>query len=329
LKYKHISLAERERIYGMLAKEMSLRTIAKKIGRSHSCVARELSRNAKYGRRYIPYLADRYATRKALRQRFRAALKNSLVFVYVRQKLRLGWSPETIAGRLPIDHPGESIDKETIYRYIFRPKSKRMKLWINLAKARKKRMKKDGRKIRRNGRIKDSVSIDLRPVEIEARIITGHWETDNVEGLRTDTSILSTTVERTLRLTLLSKLNDRKANTKTKAIIKRMNNLPELLKKSITADNGLENSGHKMISKKLGVNFYFCHAYHSWEKGTVENTNGIIRRYIPKGTSIDLVTHVQIKAIENKLNNTPRKCLGYLTPYEKMNELVRNSNCIT
>ena len=149
----------------------------------------------------------------------------------------------------------------------------------------------------------------------------GHWETDNVIGRISDVSALSVTVKRVLHVTLINKLPDRSAATKTKVVSARLNTFPSSCKRTLTTDNGSENTYHKKLSTITGIAVYFCHLYHSWEKGTVENTNGRIRRYIPKGVSIDTISDEYIAALEYKLNSTPRKCLKYLTPYEMMHKL--------
>lgn len=325
-KYGHLSLEEREKLYGWRQKGLSLRKIAKRLDRSHSSLVRELKRHTRYGKPYLPCLAEKRTRRWAMKQRYQAPLKSPLVFLYVREKLRLGWSPETIAGRLVIDHPGFSITDETIYRYIYGKKQKRMKLWQYLTMGRKKRRLKQGRRVHRSTKIPEAVSIDLRPQEVNKRITSGHWETDNMEGVRSDTSVVSVTVERLTRLTLLSKMNDRTANSKTRVVVTRLSDFPKTMKRTITADNGAENTNHKTISKQLDLEgMYFCHPYHSWEKGTVENTIGRVRRFFLKGKSIDQLSDEDIVRVEHSMNSTPRKCLSFLTPYEKMNELLKNS----
>lgn len=325
-RYTQITLEEREIIYGMLSQGKTLRTIGKKLGRSHTSISRELQRNIKYGNEYfrneyLPCKAQKLADKRKVKQRYKAPLKNPKTFVYVRKHLRDdGWSPETIAGRLRIDHPGESICHETIYQYIYakRTKSRGMDLEQYLTLKRKKRMKQNGRSVRRHSKIPEAVSIDLRPKAVQQRKQVGHWETDNVIGKQTDKTALSVTVERKTRFTIITKLQDRTAATKTTALIIR---LQAYVTRTLTTDNGAENTNHKAVAGELGLFMYFCHPYHSWEKGTVENTNGRIRRYIPKGVSIDRITDEYIAALEEKLNATPRKCLQYLTPYEMMLKL--------
>jgi|SRR5579872_643826 len=330
MNYRHLSLEEREKVYGMKGQGMSLRSIGKKLGRSHASISRELKRNIKYGieyfkNEYLPCKAQGLADKRSAKQRYKAPLKNPEIFLYVRKHLRApyGWSPETIAGRLKIDHPELTICHETIYQYIYskRKKTRGMHLEQYLVLRRKKRMKQNGRSVHKISKIPEAVSIDLRPKVVNRRKQIGHWETDNIIGRQTDKTALSVTVERVFRVTLMNKLWDRSAITKTATVGKRLNQFSINCKRTITADNGSENTKHKDLTTLTDMLVFFCHPYHSWERGTVENTNGIIRRYIPKGVSIDTLSDEYIAAIEYKLNTTPRKCLHYLTPYEMMHKL--------
>lgn len=301
-----------------------LREIGRRLGRDHTSLSDELKNNAPYGAEYIPCRAQRLSDKRGWRQRCKAPLKNPLVFLYVREHLRLGWSPDEISGRLKLDHPGYSISYEAIYRYIYSRRMRRYKYWEYLTLGRKKRMKKNGRLVRRDssGKIPGSISIDLRPEVVSSRSRVGDWETDNIIGQLTDKTALSVTVERVTKLTLLTLLLDRLAVTKRDALVRRLGIFPKGIRLTLTTDNGKENSNHQEISESLELLMFFCHAYHSWEKGTVENMNGRIRRYIPKGISIDTFSEEYIKEVEVRLNSTPRKCLGYLTPYEKMDQVL-------
>jgi len=327
MNYRHLNLEERERLFAFKAQGLSLRKIAKKLHRSQSSLTRELQRNIKYGNEYfyntyLPCKAQALAEKRAKKQRYKAPLKDPAIFVYVRKKLRKYWSPETIAGRLPIDHPGLSICHETIYQYIYSKKTKTrgMHLEEYLTLKRKKRMHHNGRSVRRISKIPEAVSIDKRPKVVARRKQLGHWETDNTIGKQSDKTALSVTVERVLHVTLINKLL-RTAKRKTNSVSFRLNQYPEKFRKTLTADNGSENSDHKRLTALTGMQVYFCHAYHSWERGTVENTNGIIRRFIPKGVSIDTLSDEYIAALEYKLNSTPKKCLNFFTPYEMMQKL--------
>lgn len=324
--YSHLRLEERELLFCLREQGLTFREIGKELGRDHTSLSREYGRNAKYGRPYIPCRAEKKTRKRGEKQRRKAPLKNPLVYLYVREKLRNPkerWSPETIAGRLPHDHPGETIHHETIYRYIYsRKKSGRDQLWQYLTLHRKKRMKKNGRKVK-PGKIEAMLPIEMRPEAANLRQEVGHWETDNMEGKRSDRTAVSVTVERVSRLTSLAKLTDHKADTKSETVI---GGLDHQVVKSITADRGPENRKHQLITKGLNIPIYFCNPYHSWEKGTVENTVGRIRRFLPKGKSLDTVSEKQIRSIELHLNNTPRKCLGFLTPCEKLGQLQINNS---
>lgn len=323
-RYKQLSLLEREKIFGLRKEKLSFREIGRRLNRPHTTLTREFLRNAKYGQPYIPCIAQKKAEKRSAKQRSCASWKGSAVYLYVRETLRKEkWSPETIAGRLPLEHPGLSICHETIYRAIYDRENRGEKLWQYLAVRRQKRMKKGGRHVNRDSRIPEAVSIDKRPAVVDKRKQVGHWETDNVIGKITDKTALSVTVERKFRITLLSKLTAKTADEKTKNLFMKMAVFPDRFRKTMTADNGYENSNHKEITNSLDMAVYFCHAYHSWEKGTVENMNGRIRRFIPKGISMDPIDEKTIQAIEWKLNNTPRKCLGFRTPYEKLQDYLQ------
>lgn len=330
--YEHLSLEEREKLVAFKEAGLSLREIAKILDRSHSSLVRELRRNKTgIGKRsneylifrYIPCRAHQKAIKRGVRQRTKAPLKETLIWLFVREHLRAPdhWTPEEINGRLPRIHPGKSICTESIYQYIYSKGARKYKLWELLPNARKKRMKKGGRRVQRASKIPNAVSIDLRPEIVSQRARVGDWETDNVIGKQTDKTALSVTVERLTRLTILS-LTRKSADSKTEALINRLVEFPDQARITLTADNGAENTNHQEIKQSLGLDVFFCHTYHSWEKGTVENTNGRIRRFIPKGVSLDCLTEDQIKEWEYRLNSTPRKCLGFLTPYEKMLEVL-------
>ncbi len=318
MRYHHLSLEERERMYGLKEAGVSLRGIARKLGRNVGTISRELSRHTRYYKSYLPCLAQRRALRWALKQRYQAPLKCPAIFLYVREKLRLGWSPETIAGRLSLDHPRYSIDDDTIYRYVYGEKQKRMKLWRCLVLHRKRRLKKDGRKVRSVGRIKGACGLELRPQEVELRQIPGHWESDNMEGKRGDRTSISVTVERVSRVTRLGKLSNNTAIVKAEVLIAQFKEESVVLKRTLTLDRGPENKRHEEIKRRTGLPVYFCNPYHSWEKGTVENTVGRVRRHIPKGESVDQITPRQLFLIQETMNNTPRKILGFLTPNEML-----------
>jgi len=326
LSFKHLNIVEREKLYGMLERKCSHREIARVLGRSQSSISREIETNTKYGKKYIPFYAQKRAQRIGNNQRYKAPLKSPEIFLYVREHLRkpFYWSPETISGRIGLDIPKVSITPEAIYQYISNSKNRRFGLSKYLTCKHNKRRKQTGRSVHKSSKIPNAISIDNRAKYINKRIQLGHWESDLMESPRSSKHNISVTVERSTRYTLLSRLTSKHADNKTKTIVNRLNKLPARLVRSITVDNGSENTQHQLISQQLHVNVFFCHPYHSWEKGTVENTIGRIRRYIPKGTDIKEIPEYKVQELEHILNNTPRKCLGYLTPYEKMSKALSN-----
>src|SRR3972149_4743867 len=325
--FHHLHLEEREKLFFWHEQGVSLRDIGKRLKRSHTSLGKELKRNKMgVGKRsreytvfhYVPCRAQKKAEQRAGNQRRKAPLKEPLIFLYVREHLRppYCWTPEEIAGRLPVDYPVHTMDDETIYRYIYGKKQKRMKLWRYLVRHRKKRMAHHGRKVIDRGQVVEAIHITKRPKYIEKRRQPGHWETDNMEGMRSDRTGISVTVERRARIVRLRKLADHAAHTKTTALLKQFAGEPPSLKRTMTLDNGPENKDGGRFRNTSAMIVYKTTPYHSWEKGTGENTVGRVRRYVPKGTSVDDVPEYTLMMIEDRMNNTPRKCLGFLTPNE-------------
>lgn len=325
MSHHHLSLYEREQLAILRAKGCSFRDIGKRLGRHHTTLSREWYKNAKWGKQYVPCKAQKQADKIATDQRTKAPLKNPRIFLYVRQKLRNEkWSPETIAGRLPIDIPGESIHFETIYRYIYnRRKTWNMKLWKYLTHHRKRRLKKDGRKVKVVKYLRAMPLVE-RPIEAASRKTVGHWETDNLGGKVTDEKAVSGTIERKSRYAKLTLLEDKTSKTKMYKIKSQLSKMLPQLRKTLTIDNGPENAKHKLVRGIFKSGVFSCQPYHSWEKGSVENMFLRVRRFIPKGTSIDTLDKQTIKAIEHWLNHTPRKCLGFKTPYEIMQQEIKS-----
>lgn len=316
--YRHLTLEEREWIFHYRQEGYSDREIGKLIRRHHTTIGREVKRNAPYLQRYVACRAHTKAVNRAIKCRRVAALKSPEIFLYVREKIRLGWSPECVAGRLKLDHPGCSIHFETIYRYIYKKENRMYRLWEHLTLGHKKRREKTGRSIRKHGRIPGAISIESRPKEVELRLGFGHWETDNMEGPRGTKTALSATLERWSRYMVLTKVMDKTADAKLNAVV---TGLKPYLVATITADNGKENSFHVEMSEELGADVYFCHSYASWEKGSVENGIKRVRVYLPKGTSLRNVSQARIRQIQDQMNNRPMKCLGWLSPRERMDQL--------
>ena len=315
--YKHLSLEEREHMAQLHWEGKSLGEIAKVLGRSKSTLSRELARNsAPKHDRYTPCRAHARSCERKTSANTHERLKNDLIRQYVMQGLALGWSPEQVAGRLSKDHRGQSINHEAIYQFIYhRQNPNRLEMINQLRRAHKKRRNKSiGRKERKT-KIPNRIPIDARPKSVESRNHYGHWEGDSLIS-RKSKAALNTLVERKSRLVLISKLDRKGAAETNKAVIKRLKNLPAAGKRTLTLDNGTENAGHEQLTVKLGIKCYFAHPYASWERGTNENINGLIRWYLPKGTDFSKIDKELIARIEFLLNSRPRKCLGYKTPLE-------------
>lgn len=328
--HSHISLLEREKMSLLLVQGVSFRGLARILGKTHTTWSREYKRNilkqGKYKGVYLPCKAQAKADKRSKDQHYKAPLKNPLTFLYVREHLREDyWSPETISGTLPQDHPGESISIETIYQYIYRPEVKRRyHLERYLTLQRKGRRKRTGRGVQRHASAGiPALHVSERPLEVKSRHISGHWETDNMEGKRSDHICVSATVERKLRFTILGLLEDKTAVEKTNCIINGLTPFPKPLVKTLTFDNGKENSYCQLTKSVLDVEVYKTTPYHSWEKGTVENTIGRLRRFLLKGQTLNGLTVETLQLIQDRMNNTPRKCLGFKTPQQMMNKELR------
>lgn len=318
-RYQQLNLEDRERIAILKATGKSSREIAKELGRSHSTVLREMQRNGARSNKadYLPHQADERAKVRKIAAAKRDRLKNVTILSYVEAKLKLGWSPEQIAGRLTLDHPDLRISHEAIYQYIYTCKPS---LIGYLPRRHKKRRSAGFYRKPRGFNIPNKISITERPEWINDRSEFGHWEADSAVcyGHHAALNVLT---ERKSRFVQITKISRKTAEHTADAIQLRLSQYSPGVRRTITYDNGSENSQHKRTNDELGTQSYFCLPYHSWEKGTVENTIGLIRRFIPKGWDIDSIQYRFIKRIEFLLNNRPRKCLEFRTPLEVFNIL--------
>jgi IS30 family transposase len=291
--------------------------IAKQLNRSVSTITRELSRNSMCGE-YNFTTANEAAIKR--RGKHNCPKISSDNWTYVRSLIRQKWSPEQVDQWLK-KHPdvGFTISRETIYQYIKEDRLKGGDLYLSLRRGGKAYRR--GRFKEYRGKIKDRVDITQRPDIINKRLRIGDWEVDSVIGCMNQSSII-TLVERASRYTTIIKVNSKEAVAVAEAIVNRCktNNLPV---KSITGDNGLEFAEHVYIANELGIDFYFTHPYCSWEKGTNENTNGLIRQYFPKGTDFNLISQAMLDKVEKELNNRPRNCLKFNSPSEILKEEKR------
>ena len=284
--------------------------IAIQLGRHKSTISRELSRNSIEG----VYKHD--TAEKLTKQRKSSCGRVKLTednWTFVRSLIYLKWSPEQISGWLK-ENPGIGfyVSDQWIYEYIRENQANGGDLYVELR--RQGRPYRNGKFRPYKGKIKDRISIEERPEVVNRRIRIGDWEVDSVIG-KLNNSSLVTLVERASQYTVIIRVNSKEANVVAQAIVDRAKEL-NLPLKTITGDNGTEFSEHKQIAEKLGIDFYFTHPYSSWEKGTNENTNGLIRQYFPKGTDFNHISDKSILIVENELNNRPRKCLNFKKPAE-------------
>jgi IS30 family transposase len=316
--YTHISNFERGRIFEWRHyKKLSIREIANRLNRHHTSISRELKRNThwQYSPIYYPNIAQRIAEYRLSKRVRRCKLKSLQTQQHVIDRLKVGWTPEVISGRLSLQSKLPQVSHEAIYQYIYKEAPE---LTEFLPRKHKKRRKKIPYRKKRSN-IRDRIMINDRPEKINNRSECGHWESDTIES-NDRKSGLNVLVERSSRMSHITKLNSKKSLETQKTIQKRLSNHPSELVQSITYDNGSENANHIKVNKVLKSNSYFCLPYHSWEKGAVEQINSLIRRYIPKKTDISQISGTEIYKIEKLLNNRPRKCLNYKTPYEVFRE---------
>lgn len=328
-----LTFFERQQIESLFRQGWKIRNIANQLGRNHTVISREVNRNTGQYPDYFPYSA--VVAQKATERRAKLTNTHKLdrdpdLKVWVGKKLKKGWSPEQIAGRLRKKPPpkltGKYISDEAIYTYIYQPYSDGESWWQYLRKAHYLRRKQHGRKPQQV-RIPDKVSIHDRPEVVNQRDRLGDWESDLISFSR-QLEAVSVQYERRIQAVKINKVKDHGAKEKTEALIKTIEVLPLGTVKTITFDNGGENAKHTQIQVDFDVQTYFCDPYASWQKGGVENMNGLLRQYLPKSTDMTQVTNAMIQTIENHLNTRPRKALGYLTPNECLKEYTRKAEYV-
>jgi len=322
-RYHQLSFEERDRIAVYRAQGLSLGEIAKRLQRNKGTLSRELKRNG--GRIYDAYgacIAEKRARDRKQKAGQRPRLKSTFIRSYVKRHLRKGWSPEQIVGSLRRQHPRMRLCVESVYRFIYDSRVRRQENFVPyLVRAHKRRVFRGHRRTHRDLHIPERISILERPVVVDRRHQFGHWESDTVIA-RGSQAALSVTVERVSLFTKIAKLPRRTAKHLRIALARSLSHYPQRARRTITYDNGQENVEHTLINKILGTRSYFCEPFHSWEKATVENTIGIIRRTYPKKTNFDDITKADIKRLERQMNSRPRKILNYRTPREVFNSRV-------
>lgn len=324
--YTHLSLCERETFNNLLLRRLPLSEISRIMGRSKSTLSREIFR-CKLGRcGYRALTAQALCTLKQhIPKKPEKIEHNRELKEYIHAHLRMGWSPEQIANRIQLDYPTDThmrISHETIYTYLYvLPKGELKKELLSSLRQERRLRRKRGNVHQKRGQILNMVSIEERPKEVETRTIPGHWEGDLIIG-RGRNSAVGTLVERTTRTTILVPLTQKDAPAVRKAFAKEVKHLPSQMRLSLTYDRGKEMSEHELFTKDTKIQVYFADPYAPWQRGTNENTNGLIRQYFPKGTQFDTIPRKEIKRVQNLLNGRPRKVLHWLTPYEVFTNLL-------
>jgi len=320
-----LTLAEREEISRGVVAGQSFRSMAALLGRAPSTISREIRRNGGR-RRYRANKADQAAWGRAHRPKTCKLVENQALSLIVASKLKQRWSPEQIAGWLKKTYAEDEnyqVSHEIIYRslYVQARGALKKELIKHLRTQRSMRRSRHGNKSGEGqGQIKDMVRISERPASVEDRAVPGHWEGDLIVG--SNDSYLATLVERHTRYVMLAKVNGKDTKTVINALIKQSKKLPRELYKSLTWDRGKELSDHKRFSLATDIDVYFCDPQSPWQRGSNENTNGLLRQYFPKGTDLSVHSQKHLNNVACELNNRPRKTLEFCSPAEKFNECV-------
>ncbi len=324
-----LSLAEREEISRGVVAGHSLRSIATMLGRAASTVSREIQRNGGR-RRYRASIADQAAWERARRPKPCKLLQNRALARIVARKLNGLWSPEQIAGWLKYTYPDDEnyqVSHETIYRSLFIQARGALKKEL-LQHLRRTRVMRRGRghtqKTDTHGRITGTVSIRERPASVEDRAVPGHWEGDLLIG--SNGSQIATLVERHTRYVMLVRVPSKDTETVINALIKQAHKLPRELYKSLTWDRGKEMADHKRFKLATDIKVYFCDPKSPWQRGSNENTNGLLRQYFPKGMDLSNIHQNRLNAVATQLNARPRKTLDFRTPAERFNQCVASTS---
>lgn len=325
--YTHMSIEERETLSLGLAQGYSLRTMATVLGRAPSTVSREHARNAR-GHPYRACPAQRLAVTRARQPRRSRKLLDPWLWQYVQTHLARGFSPEQIAGRLRRAYPDDMrkrLSTETIYvaLYVLPRGTLRTELLAALRQARKARRPRS-RGTDRRGQLLHMTAIADRPAEVASRTVPGHWEGDLLKGARNGSAV-GTLVERTTRLVILARMEGTDAVSAREGFTRKLQHVPAPLRKTLTYDRGKEMAEHARLAQRLAIRVFFADPHSPWQRGTNENTNGLLRQYLPKGTDLSGYTQRELNAIAHRLNTRPRKCLDFATPLEVFSQLRHHS----
>jgi IS30 family transposase len=320
ISYRHLTIEEREEIAIGLASGSSKRAIARSLNRNQSTISRECARNKPPLNkvRYRANCAHQRSCDYKKKSHARERLKSEETRLYVAEKLSLGWTPEIIAGRIKQEGNLPTTNYESIYQWIY---SGRRDLIALLPRAHRKRRKRGSAKYKHTSKIPNRVPIENRPLPADMREEIGHWEADTAVSGQSNAAI-AVIIERVSRLVKIRLIPSKSAQHMSQALIDCLLPLPTQFRKSITYDNGSENTSHQDINSTLGTHSFFCTPYHSWEKGSVEQVIGLIRRTYPKKTDWALLSASDIATIEFQLNHRPRKCLDFKSPSEVFDALA-------
>ena len=325
---RSLSLSEREDISRGIVAGISIRTIASRLGRAPSTVSREIRRNGGQ-RRYRANKADVAAWDRAKRPKTCKLVENRALARIVARKLKGLWSPEQIAGWLKYTYPNDEsyqVSHETIYRSLFIQARGALKKELLQHLRRTRAMRRGRARTQKNdghGRIVGAVSIRERPAEAKDRAVPGHWEGDLLIG--SNNSQIATLVERHTRYVMLVRVPTRDSKTVINALIKQAHKLPRELYKSLTWDRGSEMAEHQRFSLDTDIKVYFCDPKSPWQRGSNENTNGLLRQYFPKGMDLSGIHQNRLNAVARQLNERPRKTLNFRTPAERFNQCVAST----
>jgi len=326
--YSHLNIVEREEISRGLAQGQSVQAIGRGLSRSASSISREIRRNSRTQNTYRAADAQRRAQQCAHQARRRPKLTWLWLVRYVVVRLMLGWSPEQIAARLKHDYPRDMrrrISHETIYASIYViPRGGLRRLLISRLRQHRKRRRPRYRSGERRGQIPNRTPIGLRPPEVETRRVPGHWEGDLIKG-RANRSAVGTLVERTTRLVLLARLPALDSHSVCGGFARRLQRVPQPLRKSLTYDQGREMARHELLRRRLKLQTYFADPHSPWQRGSNENTNGLLRQYLPKNADLARLSQRDLNAIGSLLNNRPRKTLNWMTPNEAWAAQLKSS----
>ena len=321
-----LTFAEREEISRGLATNSSLRSIAKQLGRAPSTISREIARNGG-SKSYRATSADICASNNALRPKACALQANDKLVTVVAERLKSDWSPQQISGWLARTYGDDKtmqISHETIYRSLFIQARGVLKKEL-ISHLRSRRMMRRGKTAstagQPRGQIIDAVSIRDRPASVEDRALPGHWEGDLISGSKN--SHIATLVERHSRFVMLVRVAGKDTTSVVSALVRQVKTLPDGVMQSLTWDRGGELAQHKNFTLATDVAMYFCDPRSPWQRGTNENTNGLLRQYFPDGTDLSTFTQQELDVIANKLNTRPRKTLAFMTPGDKLAEALR------